>query len=159
MKKLIFLPLIFLVSCAATAPQEPFKAGDTFLMTGTAKDGQSVSQRFTLRGKGDWDDGEWDYDADGSGSRSGLFVVSADQHSVSFLDYAELLEGQIAGSEQILACIASTDGLGWKQGEGRLIKGTKASITKMMDEWKTKSASGAFNALVDGTGSCMISRS
>ncbi|MFC4640247.1 hypothetical protein [Deinococcus hohokamensis] len=159
MKKALILSLMFLVSCSTLAPQEPFKAGDTFLLTGTAKDGSAVSQRFTLRGKGDWDDGEWNYDADGTSRDSASVNVAGDQDSVSIFDYAELANGQAEGTQQILACVAGTDGPGWRSSdEGRLFKDSKANIKNMIDEWKSKSRSAVASSLIEATGTCTISR-
>lgn len=155
MKKLLLLPMLLLASCSMTPPTAPFKAGDTFMMSGNTKDKQNVALNVVLRDGGDLDGNYWEYSADGSGKDSAYLSVSTDLDYVAVVDWAEGADGS---SEIVAACYAFPGERGWRRAEGRFLRMASKDYSAFWKRMKPLTGREFASELDKVAGDCLITR-
>lgn len=158
MKNFLLLPLLLLASCAPmAASRSPLAVGDQFLLSGTTRDGQAVSQTVTLRDAGKRDeDGDWSYRADGTTSSSARVTIDTEQDFLVVLEGAELETSLTEG--KILGCFAQPSGPGWRSADGFLLRQTLPELIALAGQVEGKSNLTALQALIKAAGECRVTR-
>ncbi|MBZ9714871.1 hypothetical protein [Deinococcus multiflagellatus] len=158
MKKLLICSTLLLAGCAATAPQEPLKAGDTFELTGTTKAGLNVQQNYTLRGRPEYDDGDWFYTANGRAINDAVLVLSGDQDVLMLAQPTETPKDQPAGDTWYMICLALPKGPGWASAKGLLLHEREKDMSNLFKALEGEPNLSAFSNLAQKAGTCTVRR-
>ena len=155
MKKLLLLPTLLLASCSMSGPTAPFKAGDTFIVSGRTKDGVNTNFTAVLRDNGKFEDNYWQYDADGSSTDSALLVAKSSQDYVYAKDYFESADGK---TDMIVGCYAYPGGPGGKHATCFLSREMRADYDAFWKRISGMKVNGLRFELSKTAGDCMITR-
>lgn len=158
MKKLLICSTLLLAGCAATAPQEPFKAGDSFELTGTTKTGLNVQQNYTLRGRPEYDDGDWIYEANGRAIGDAVLIVTGDQEVLMLGEETTTPKDQPAGDTWYMICIAAPKGPGWASAKGLLLHEREKDMSSLFESLSSQSDLTALSSLAQKAGTCTVRR-